>query len=114
MIHTQRGLAINDIPYSGKLSREKTFADLGSFAKVFFANIACVRKSIARIRESFLHEILMLVDSRKFSPLKLSRYTVRRNVTRNKQLFSTIFKILCYEDITNKASNGSINIPLQH
>ena len=70
------------IPYSGKLSREKTFAnfaDLGPFAKVFFANIACARNQYPvyiRICESFLREIFMLVDSRNFSPSKLSHYTV--------------------------------------
>ena len=37
-------LSTNSLPYSGKLSREKTFAnfaDLSPFVKFFFANIAC-------------------------------------------------------------------------
>ena len=49
------------VPYSGKLSWEKTFAnfvDFDSFAKLFSANI------------------LFFSDSRKFSPSKVSRYTV--------------------------------------
>ena len=54
------------IPYSGKLTREKTFAnfvDTCPFAKVFFANIACARnhtRCIVGIRESFIRETRML------------------------------------------------------
>ena len=51
------------LPYSGKLSREKTFAnfaDLSPFVKVFFANIACARN---------LYRYSM--HPRKFSPRNL-------------------------------------------
>jgi len=51
-----------DIPYSGKLSREKTFANfvvLWLFMKVFSAKFGCVAPLVLQkraIRESFLSE----------------------------------------------------------
>ena len=33
-------------------------------------------RAIALIRENIIHEMLYLVHSRKFSPMKISRYTV--------------------------------------
>ena len=72
------------LPYIGKFSREKTFsniADLGPFAKVFFANIACARNSysvfsIYESAEVFSAKIVFSSFSRKFPPSKISRYTV--------------------------------------
>ena len=72
ILHTEKLRVARDkikLPYSGKLSREKTFAnfvDLSPLAKVFFANIACTRNPYSvysinpqnlrtrRFRESFL------------------------------------------------------------
>ena len=95
-------LAVNTVPYCGKLSRKKTFAnfvDLGRFVKVFstkrpgvpwwfysacmhvlyytaHSSIVGVSHPIFHLRwihKSFLHEI---IDSWKFSPSKISLHTV--------------------------------------
>ena len=50
-----------EILYSGKVSREKIFADKD--------------RSIALIRENIIREILYLAHSQKVSPAKISRYT---------------------------------------
>ena len=70
------------VPYSGKLLREKTFANfavLWLYAKVFSAKFGVWRPLALQkraIRESFLHENCIFTNSRKFSPSKVSRYTV--------------------------------------
>ena len=56
------------IPYSEKLSREKTFAN--------FAVLWLWQKRA--IRESFSAKIIFFTNSRKFSPLKVYLYTVTR------------------------------------
>ena len=64
------------LPYSGFLSREKTFVNfafLWRFAKVFSAKIYF---GLPQIRESFLRENLFSSNSQKFSPAKEIRYTV--------------------------------------
>ena len=49
MFPTQQYMYIvHRLPYSGFISREKifaNFADLSQFAKILFANIACVRRA---------------------------------------------------------------------
>ena len=70
------------VPYSGKFSREKIFANLANyrlFAKILSTNdLFSVDKdrAIALIRENIIREMLYLAHSRKFSPAKISRYTV--------------------------------------
>ena len=70
------------VPYSGKLSREKTFANftvLWLYTKVFSVKFGAWRPSAQQkraIRESFLHENRIFTNSRKFSPSKVSRYMV--------------------------------------
>ena len=72
-----------DIPYSGKLSREKktfaNFAVLWVYTKVFSAKFGAWHSLALQkqaIRESFLCENRILTNLRKFSPSKVSRYTV--------------------------------------
>ena len=85
------------IPYSGKLLREKTFAnfaDLCSATKVFSANfLGCGTHAhalcqcphpcrlVKLFHESFLRRIFIFANSRKFSPLKVSHYTVCETVS---------------------------------
>ena len=70
------------IPYSGKLSREKTFANfvvLWLYAKLFSAKFGAWRPLALQkqaIRKSFLRENCIFTNSRKFAPSKVSRYTV--------------------------------------
>ena len=70
------------IPSSGKLSREKTFANfavLWLYAKVFSAKFGAWHPLAWQkwaIHESFLCEIIFFTNSRKFSPSKVSCYTV--------------------------------------
>ena len=66
------------LPYSGKFSREKIFANFmnyGLFAKILSANVLFFvdkdTRAIALIREK-----LYLAHSRKISPAKISRYMV--------------------------------------
>ena len=64
-------------PYSGKLSREKMFTNftvLEPPAKVFSSKFGSAISTYVR----FLHSAKWshLPDPRKFSPLKVSRYTV--------------------------------------
>ena len=64
------------VPYSGKVSREKTFTVLWLFAKVFstkFGGVLTWQKWT--IHKHFLNENRIL-PIWKFSPLKVSRYTV--------------------------------------
>ena len=66
------------IPYSGKFSREKIFANR-LFAKILSANVLFSvdkDRAIALIRENIIREMLYLAHSRNFLPLKISRYTV--------------------------------------
>ena len=68
------------LPYSGKLSREKTFmnfAVLWLYTKVFSAKFGAwhpLARQKRAIHESFLCEIVFF--TRKFSPSKVSHYTV--------------------------------------
>ena len=80
--NTQTG---GNIPYSRKLSREKTFAFLWQSAKVLSAKFSQSRAPqfnaytpplYCAYRESFFREILFFTDSRKFYPSKVSGYTV--------------------------------------
>ena len=74
------------VPCNGKLSREKTFtsfADLMPFLKAFYTKMGVAYFGLLRItsglwwiHESFLREILYFMDSWKFSPSKVSCYTV--------------------------------------
>ena len=70
------------VPYSGKLLREKTFVNftvLWLYAKVFSARFGAWHPLALQkraIRESFLRENHIFTHSRKFSPSKVSRYTV--------------------------------------
>ena len=71
-----------NILYSGKLSREKTFANfavLWLYTKVFSAKFGVRHPSAWQkraIRESFLLENRIFTNSRKFSLSLVSRYTV--------------------------------------
>ena len=83
-IHAKHGR----IPYSGNLSRVKTFAVSGQFTKVLPAKVLTVKISLSTpvsllmdvslsfpaIRESFNGENPTLSNSRKFSPAKDSSY----------------------------------------
>ena len=70
------------IPYSGKLSREKTFVNfsvLWLFAKVFsvkFGPWHSLAQHKQAICGSFLRENRFFTNLQKFSPLKVSCYTV--------------------------------------
>ena len=70
------------VPYSGKLSKEKTFANfavLWLYAKVFFVKFGAWRPLAWQkraIRKSFVRENRLFTNSRKFSPSKVYRYTV--------------------------------------
>ena len=70
------------VPYSGKLLREKTFVNftvLWLYTKVFSARFGAWHPLALQkraIRESFLRENHIFTHSRKFSPSKVSRYTV--------------------------------------
>ena len=67
-------LFLHGIPYSGKLSREKTFTNfvvLWLCAKVIFW---CSKSE--QSAKVFSAKIVFFTNSRKFSPLKVSRYTV--------------------------------------
>ena len=70
------------MPYSKKLSREKTFANfvvLWLFMKVVsakFWGVASFGAAKQAIRESLLRKFVVFTNSRKFSPSKVSRYTV--------------------------------------
>ena len=71
-----------NIPYSGKLSREKTFANfavLWQFVKVFSMKFGAwcslVRPKRACMKV-FSAKIVFFTNSRKFSPSKVSCYTV--------------------------------------
>ena len=69
------------VPYSGKLSREKTFANfevLGPSAKVFSAKSAVIPTNWwgKQSTKVFSANFLFSTNSRKFSPSKVSRYTV--------------------------------------
>ena len=76
------------IPYSGKFSREKIFANFANyrlFAKVLSANVLLYvdkDRAIVLIRENIIREMLYLAHSRKFSPAKISRYTLASMLTR--------------------------------
>ena len=62
--------------YSGKVSRENTFANfevLWLFAKVFYAKFGDVASFGAKV---FSVKIVFTINSRKFSSSKVSRYTV--------------------------------------
>ena len=69
-------------PYSGKLSREKTFTNfavLWLYAKVFSVKFGAWRPLAWQkraIRESFLHKDRIFTNLRKFSPSKVYWYTV--------------------------------------
>ena len=69
----------SNIPYSGKVSREKIFANFANyrqFAKIFSANVLFSvdkDRAIALIRENIIREMLYLAHSRKFSPTKIRR-----------------------------------------
>ena len=73
--------------YSGKLSREKTFANfavLWLYAKVFSVKFGVwypLALQKRAIRESFLRKNRIFTNSRKFSPLKVSRYTVHSRLS---------------------------------
>jgi len=70
------------VPYSGKLSREKTFANfavLWLYAKVFSTKFGAWHPLAWQkwaIRESFLRENRLFTNSWKFSPSKVYSYTV--------------------------------------
>ena len=74
------------LPYSGKFSREKFFANFANyrlFAKILSANVLFFvdkDRAIAMIRENIIREMLYFVHSRKFSPAKISRYTVCKSL----------------------------------
>ena len=92
--------------YSGKFSRENIFVNFANyrlFAKISSANVLFYvdkDRAIALIRENIIHEMLYLAHSRKFSPTKISRYTVyicdlHNRITNNvslNYLFKLIFK----------------------
>ena len=75
-------MAACQIPYSGKLSRKKTFANfavLWLFAKVFSWSLGAWRLWRGTSEQSvkvFSAKIVFFANSRKFSPSKVSRYTV--------------------------------------
>ena len=70
------------VPYSGKLSREKTFANfmvLWLYTKVFSVKFGAWCPLVLQkraIRESFPHENRIFTNLQKFFPSKVSRYTV--------------------------------------
>ena len=75
-------LLLTDIPYSGKLSREKTFINFTVwwlFTKVFLWNLGvwhlwhCKSKQSTKV---FSVKIVVFTNSRKFSKSKVFRYTV--------------------------------------
>ena len=80
--HTYECRLCMDLPYSGKLSREKTFANfafLWLYAKVFSAKFGVWRHLALQkwaIHKSFLRENRIFTNSRKFSPSKVFCYTV--------------------------------------
>ena len=80
--HLQRQNCKCYVQDSGKLSREKTFANfvvLWLYAKFFSANFGKWRplaRQKCAIPESFLRENRIFTNSRKFSPSKVSHYTV--------------------------------------
>ena len=80
--HLQRQNCKCYVQDSGKLSREKTFANfavLWLYAKFFPANFGAwcpLARQKCAIPESFLCENRIFTNSRKFSPSKVSRYTV--------------------------------------
>ena len=70
------------VPYSGKLSREKTFVNfvvlwlyVNVFSTKFGAWCPLARQKRA-MRKSFICENRIFTNSLKFSPLKVSHYTV--------------------------------------
>ena len=72
----------NIVPYSRKLSREKAFANfkiLWLFAKVFFVKFWGMASFVSTSEQSakfFPVKIFFSTNLRKFSPAKVSRYTV--------------------------------------
>ena len=76
-------LIIPIVPYSGKLSREKTFTNfmvLWLYTKLFSAKFGAWRPSALQkraIRESFLCENRIFTHSQKFSPSKVFCFTVQ-------------------------------------
>ena len=90
---------VRQIPYSRKHSRVKTFTNFVDFrgsVKLLSANWGAWFTTRGRsmevrwIHESFFHEILVFTDSWKFSPSKVSRYTVgRHNIRNNRGYLST-------------------------
>ena len=71
------------LPYSGKLSREKTFANfvvVWLFVKVFSAKfwgmVSFGAAKVSNPRKFFSMKIVFFTNSQKFSPLKVSYYTV--------------------------------------
>ena len=71
------------LPYSRKLSREKTFVNftvLWLFAKVFstkFGDVATFGAAqVSNPHKFFFHEIVISLIREKFSPSKAFRYTV--------------------------------------
>ena len=68
-----------DMSYSGKLLREKTFANfavLWLFAKVFSAKIGGVAPLVLQSAQVFSAKIVFFTNPRKFSPSKVSCYAV--------------------------------------
>ena len=77
------------IPYSGKLSREKTFTNFAllepsvkAFSMKFGACCTHLQQVLVFREIFFLTEMVTLTDLRKFSPQKVSRYTVCRVLPR--------------------------------
>ena len=73
---------MQQLPYSGKLSREQTFVNcvvLWLFAKVFstkFWGVASFGTAKASNLKVFSAKIVFFTNSQKFSPSKVFRYTV--------------------------------------
>ena len=61
------------LPYSGKLSREKTFTNFAVWG------VAWQKQAIHD--KFFFAKIVLFTNSRKFSPSKVSRSTVSRRMT---------------------------------
>ena len=76
----------HQIPYRGKLSREKTFTNftvLWLFAKVYSVKfgVSFGAAQVSNLQKFFYAKIVFFTNSRKFSPSKVSRYTVVTNWT---------------------------------
>ena len=87
-------------PYSGKLSREKTFANfvvLWLYAKLLSAKFGVWRPLVWQkraIRESFLRENRLFTNSRKFLPRKFTaiRYIICvLNVPKHSRLHTRVY-----------------------